>query len=286
MNLLGRLFIILIFIGSIGLASFSVVLYATHTNWKERSDKLALELKGKTQELSNLQKLKADMETALNLEIERRRTSIQALTEKVALLTEDCEKADEEKAELKKELAVQVAAVQASHETAESLRIRFDGVSKAYYDAQNDWVEMNTNLISKMDDLHALEIQITNYRATCAQLADDYRNVMEVLRINNLSPDPALYTSHPPAGISGTVTEIRPGGMVELSIGSDSGLVKGHQLDIVRNREGRSSYIGKVEITNTATDRAVAKVMPEFRRGIVQLGDEVTFIEVNILVAH
>jgi hypothetical protein len=40
------------------------------------------------------------------------------------------------------------------------------------------------------------------------------------------------------------------------------------------------------EITETAPDRAVARVMPEFRRGVVQRDDEVTYIEVNELVVH
>lgn len=286
MNLLGKLLIVLIFIGSIGLASFSVALYATHTNWREHSNKLEENLKGKTQELTNLQKQKAAMETALKLENERRRVSIQALTEKVDLLTQDCMAANEEKAKLKEELEVQVAAVKASHETAERLRERYDGASKALLDSQNDWVAMFTDLTKKTDEAHGLAIQVTNYQSTAAKLAQDYRDVVEVVRIHGLSPDPTLYSKHPPAGIHGTVTEARPGGVVELSVGSDSGLVKGHQLDVIRNRDGRGSYVGKVEIISTVADRAVAKVMPEFRRGVVQSGDEVTFIEVNEFTAH
>ena len=286
MNLLGKLLIVLIFIGSIGLASFSVALYVTHTNWRERSEKLEQDLKGKVQELAHSQKQKADMEAALKLENERRRESIQALTEKVDLLTQDCLAANEEKAKLKEELAVHVAAVQASHDTAERLRERYDGASKALLDSQNDWVEMSTELIKKTDEAHGLAIQVAHYQATATQLAQDYRDAVEVLRIHGWTPDPALYTKHPPVGIQGTVTEVRPGGVVELSVGSDSGLVKGHQLDVVRNREGRGSYVGKVEIVSAIADRAVAKVMPEFRRGVVQLGDEVMFIEVNELVAH
>ena len=286
MNLLGRLLIVLIFIGSISLASFSVVLYATHTNWKERANQLEQDLKGKTQELSNLQKLKADMESALTIEANRQAERIKALQMDVRQKTQDIQDKIIKLAELEKQLSEAVAAVQASHETAKILRERLDGLREAYQEAINDWIKMSTDLIKEMDKSHGLAIQVTNYQSTAAKLAEDYRNVMEVLRMHGLSPDPAFYPPHPPSGIQGSVTEVRLRGMVEISIGSDSGLVKGHQLDVIRHREGRSAYIGKIEIIDTAADRAVARVMPEFRRGTVQLGDEVTYLEMDELAVH
>jgi len=286
MNLLGRLFIVLIFIGSIGLASFSVVLYATHTNWREKAVKLEQDLRGKTQELSNLQKLKADMESALTIETNRQAERVRALQTDVRQKTQDIQDKTAKLDELEQKLRVAVAAVQASHETAQTLRERLDGLREAFYETQNKWAEMSTDLIKEVDKSHGLAIQVTNYRVTAAKLAEDYRKAMEVLRMNGLLPDPALYPKQPPSGIQGSVTEVRLRGMVEISIGSDSGLVKGHQLDVIRHREGRSAYIGKIEIVDTAADRAVARVMPEFRRGTVQLGDEVTYIETGEVAAH
>jgi len=286
MNLLGRLLIVLIFVGSIMLASFSVALYVTHTNWKEQADKLQQTLQKKEKDYSDLRKQREDMEAALKLELKRQADRVTALKTTVSQLTEEGAQAKDKLAALEQERIKAVAAVQTSHEVAERLRIRLDEVSKKLLDSQNDWVSMSTELIKMTDEAQGLAIQLTTYQSTAAQLAQDYQNAMEVLRIHGLVPDPAAYPAQPPAGVHGVVTEIRPGGNVEISIGSDSGLVKGHQLDVVRNREGRSSYIGKIEVTNTAADRAVAKVMPAFRRGGVQAGDEVMYIEVNELVIH
>jgi len=286
MNLLGRLLIILIFIGSIVFMSFSVVLYATHTNWRERANNLQKQLDDKNKEFAALKSLKDSMETALKLEYNRQANSVVALTEKVRQLTQDSAEAKDKVTELQADLAAQTAAVHASHETAEGLRKRLDGQSKELLKAQSDWVDMSTQLTNKIDEAHSLALQVTNYRSVTSQLAKDYTDAIEVLRKHGLSADPALYTQVPPAGIHGMVTEVRPRGVVEISIGADSGLVKGHQLDVVRNRDGRSSYVGKVEITKTEPDRAVASVMPEFRRGVVQRDDEVMYIEVNELTPH
>ena len=286
MNLLGKLLIVLILIGSIVFMSFSVVLYATHTNWRERANKLELDLKKKTDDFNELQRLKDSMEEALKREIARQGESITAFREKVRQLTTDCDEARGEVVALNEKLALQVAAVQASQETTERLRVRLDGASKALADAQNDWVDMSTDLAKKIDEAHSLALQLATYQSVCAQLAQDYADAMEVLRKHGLVPDPALYSPRPPSGIRGSVTEVRPRGVIEISVGSDSGLVKGHQLDVIRHLDGRSSYVGKVEVTMTAPDRAVAVVMPEFRRGIVQRGDEITYIEITELTAH
>jgi len=286
MNLLGRLLIVLIFVGSIMLASFSVVLYATHTNWRERAEKLQQDLQKREKDFNDLRKQRDDMEAALKLEMKRQADRVTALTTSVRQLAQENDEAKVNLAKLEQERSVAVAESQTSHETAERLRIRLDGVSKALLDSQNDWVSMSTELVKMTDEAHGLAIQLANYQSVAAQLAQDYQGAMEVLRKHGLVADPMAYSTQPPAGTQGVVTETRPGGNVEISIGSDSGLVKGHQLDVVRNREGRSSYVGKIEITHTAPDRAVAKVMPQFRRGVVQPGDEVMYIEVNELVAH
>jgi len=286
MNLLVRLFIILIFIGSLILASFSLVLYVTHTNWREQAVTLQLERDKAKKDLEDLQKAKAELETALTLEIKSQAARSVALAATVRQLNQDDEKKSEELAKLKAELDQQVAAVKGATETTEALRARFDGISKELLDAQKDWAQMSTQLNKQMDEAHGLALLLASYQATSAQLAKDYRDAVEVLRIHGLSADPELYSKQPPSGISGIVTEVRSGGIVEISIGSDSGLIKGHQLDVVRNREGRSSYIGKIEITQTAADRAVAKVMPDFRRGVVQRDDEVTYISMDTIVAH
>jgi hypothetical protein len=286
MNLLGKLFIVLIFIGSIVLAAFSVTLYATHTNWKKQAETLTVELNQKKDELKKLQDAKVSMETALKLEIKRQADRIIALAMKAGDLERDNDEARDQFAKLKEELTTAVAVTEAALAEAEAFRIQLDETSKKLYQAQSEWVSMSTDLGKRVDEAHSLAIQLTHFERTSAQLAKDYRDAIEVLRTHGLQPNPALYAKHPPAGIEGTVTEVRDRGVVQISIGSDSGLSKGHQLDIVRDREGRSSYIGKIEITSTAADVAVAQVMPEFRRGVVQRGDKVTYIEVNELVAH
>jgi len=287
MNLLGRLFIVLIFIGSIMLMSWSIALYATHTNWKARSDKSQEELTALTQRYTALQAEKNAMESAMTLEIGSQALRNVALQERVDLLVQENQDTRDRLAVLRGERDAQTALVDRVSEETKELREKLEIANASLLAAQYEWVEMSTELVKNMDQSQSLAIQNENLRAIGRQLAKDFSDVVEVLRANGWSGDPALYASQPPAGIRGTVTEIRPGGFIEISIGRDSGLVRGHQLDVVRHRGERSSYIGKIEITEVAVDRAVARIMPEFRRGVVQRDDEVTYIDVGVaIVAH
>ena len=285
MNLLGKLLIVLIFIGSILLAAFSVTLYSTHTNWREQHTRVSATLAQRTQELTDLQRQKDSLEAALRLEIRNQVSRSIALADRVRQLTEDKAALEVDNHDLSEKLELAIATAESSLTEMAALRDRLDGQSKALADAQREWQEMLTELIKKMDEAHSLAILVSNYQATAAKLAVDYRNAMEVLRRHGHQPDPALYPEMPPAGIHGYITEVRPRGNVEISIGSDSGLANGHQLDVVRNRDGRSSYVGKIEIIDVAADRASARVMSEFRMGVAQRGDEVMYIDVGGLVA-
>ena len=286
MNLLGKLLTVLIFIGSIMFASFAVVLYATHTNWREQHNIVNQRFQESTQRLAEAERERDSMVAALELEIKNQVSRAVALTEKVNQLTQDNERTRTDIAGLNEQLELRKTIAESSLTEVEALRLRLDGESKALSEATRQWMEMSTELTKKMDEAHSLAIQLANYQSTAARLAEDYRDAMDVLRKHGLSADPALYAQHPPAGVHGVVTEVRQGGNVEISIGQDSGLVRGHHLDVVRVRDGRMSYVGKIEIMSTAADRAAARVLPEFRRGVVQRGDEVMYIDVHTVVAH
>ena len=64
---------------------------------------------------------------------------------------------------------------------------------------------------------------------------------------------------------------------VSLSIGSDDGLIVGHELDVVRlaKDEGESSWLGKIKIVSVTPDKSVAHVVLPAKNGIIQEGDNV-----------
>ncbi|MDR2705991.1 MAG: hypothetical protein LBC02_09460 [Planctomycetaceae bacterium] len=286
MNTIFRAFVILIFIMSITFMAFSVVIYATHTDWKKRSESLSALLKESETQKKQLADARDEMVREFNEELSKRRAVIANLETKVEELTKENKQYKEELTQLNEVKEQGIASVKLSHESMQSLRAEVDGLRKDLRKAQEDWAKLNTELVAKTDEAHDLALQLTTYRSVGEKLLQDYRDAVDVLKKHGLKPLPELYTGVPPKGIQGVVTEVRPNGWIEISIGEDSGLVRGHELDVVRNIDGRISYIGKIKVERTEADRSAATIMREFRRGTVQRGDSVEFINTAELTAR
>ena len=63
-------------------------------------------------------------------------------------------------------------------------------------------------------------------------------------------------------------------GSVEVSIGSDDGLLKGHRLHVYRVG-GTPPYVGDIEVVETYPDRAVCRIDPKFYKSPMRRGDRV-----------
>jgi len=280
MNLVGKIFVVLILVMSIMFMSFAVVIFATHTNWKAEAAKLEKEKKDLKDAFDRLTAEKKALVGELEEELSRRQREIISLTEEVGKLAKENKDSKDDLTKLTEDREQAIQAVKVSHRDQADLRAEVEGLRKDLRKSQEEWASLYTAYVEKTDEANSLALRLATYRSVGEQLAKDYRDAIVVLKKHGLIPVPDKYTG-PPKGVQGLVTEVRPNGWIEISIGEDSGILRGHKLDIVRNFDGRSSYIGKVEVVRTEPDRAAAVVIPEFRRGTVQRDDKVEYIDTN-----
>ena len=78
-----------------------------------------------------------------------------------------------------------------------------------------------------------------------------------------------------PPRVDGVVTATPGAGLVEISLGSDQGLRKGHRLEVYRIGGGQSTYVGRVEVVRTAATRSVCKIDPKYQNSNIMVGDRV-----------
>ena len=91
---------------------------------------------------------------------------------------------------------------------------------------------------------------------------------------------PAAYTGVPP-GIDGVVLTVPRPDQVEISIGGDDGLTKGHSLQVYRITRNGPTYVGKIEVVKADPDRSACKVDPKWLQSNIQRGDRVTALQTN-----
>ncbi|HVX14687.1 MAG TPA: hypothetical protein VHC22_26095 [Pirellulales bacterium] len=285
MNLLGRIFVVLILVMSLLFLGFSVAVYATHKNWK------AVVLRPR-------EEAKAGQPAGLKFQLEDARAKVKELESQLAKLKESVQTEDQARraqlaklettrAELKKEYDQQVLelaglkegerrAVEAAQVAQELLdnklkeidQLRSD-IAQAFEDRDSRFKEA----VALTDKLHEAEGELGRLKASTQTLVRQvalYRTSAEKVGVDINAP-----TDNIPPKVDGIVLAARANGLVEISIGSDDGLRKGHQAYIFRQQKGESKPVAKIEVVEVTPDKSVGKVIPAFRLGPIERNDRV-----------
>ena len=124
-------------------------------------------------------------------------------------------------------------------------------------------VELRDRLNQEEGSLRRLE---ERHQELLAQLSQ----AQLVLDRNDLSINEPI-DGQPPQ-VDGIITAIRGDQLVEVSVGADEGLRRGHTLEVYRDSGG---YLGRLVVIETNPDRSVTRIVPEYRQGIMRKGDRV-----------
>lgn len=281
MNNVGKIFIVLIAVVCVLFMAFSLVVFNSQINWKTKHDTVQAELAESKKTLEGKKREVENLVDAIKVEQKRQQDAEASYNTKVAELAEERDdfKAQFEKLENERKDAID--AVKRAHTTLAESRAELSELRKDHRKVQEDWGKLFTVYVEKTDEAHDLSRKLATARSVGEKLYKDYRDAIDVLRKFDLKPLPDLYSGIPPKGVEGIVTEVRPDGWVEISIGADSGLAKGQQLDVVRMSRGNPTLIGKVEVREVEPNKAACQILPAFRKGTVQRDDIVTYIDIS-----
>ena len=269
MNLIGKIFVVLIFAMSLVFMSFAVAVYGTHQNWREKAA-------AEAQRVSNLQA------TVTEREAERDRLKAE-LTNELNARTQALAKLEEERKELaaqREELVKQrdlllvkdkeaVAALDTAQQNLARLTKEVEGLRGEIRDAQGQRDQHFTRVVELTDQIHQAQGEVKRLEERRIQLASQLASANLVLDRNGLHKD--MPVDGIPPRLRGKVLAINRDNMVEVSLGSDDGLQAGHTLEVFRG----SKYLGRVEVLHATADRAVGKIIPGFKKGVIQKDDDV-----------
>lgn len=287
MTLLGKIFTLLIFIMSLVFMAFSVMVYATHRNWKivalnpRSTDEghikgVPVGLKHQVEDKQRtIEGLNAELQSLITeLERERvaRRMAIQNLeTKNLAVQGElDTER---------KQLEAKEAENSQLLEEAKTARDQLADLTKTVSDLKADIkdtlekrdYEFN-RVVALNDKLHQNEGMRRRLEERRDQLALQITNLERVMRAHGLTVNTPIHDK--PPVLDGYVTQVstRNASLLEISLGSDDGIRVGHELVVFRNK----TYLGRIVVRKVDDNRAVAEVIKDTRRGSIRKNDDVT----------
>ena len=122
------------------------------------------------------------------------------------------------------------------------------------------------------DELHDRVNELSTLKERSRTLSADLAKATDTLRLFKLNPNIDYTLKQPPNVVEGQVMAVRSGGLVEISLGADQGLIKGHKLEVYRG----GKYLGRINVVETKPDKSVCKIDPIYQQGEFKYGDSVT----------
>jgi hypothetical protein len=277
MNLVGKIFVVTIAVMSLVFMSLAMAVYATHRNWRDvvTNPETGLEKKLSDQQARNKDLADEVAKRIHDLEAER-----QANTEKQTKLDTELTAARKELAdrtkkqdELEKSERALAAALSTTQTNATDYGNSLKTLRADILQAQKERDANFNEVVKRTDAVNQLENERKQLREGNVELAKQMTRADELLR--KLGYDKNRDYSNVPPDVEGVITATPGANMVEISIGADQGLIKGHVLQVYRIGSGQSTYVGRIEVIKTTPDRAVCKIDPNFQKSNVMVGDRV-----------
>ncbi|RMG40645.1 MAG: hypothetical protein D6725_02980 [Planctomycetota bacterium] len=287
MTFVGKLLVVIQVVLSVCFMAFAATVFTVQQNWKVHSEDLA-------QQIEDLKKAMDEADEAHRQEKDKLQMEIKAATERALAAEKERNNFQDLFNQTKAELdslrtaqdtskaLVDISGDEANNRRAEALRQR--AANEKLHKTLNDLAAKNRAL---EDQLRALQTErealLTKHEQTLQELAVLKRYLAEL----GYDPDPKkiIRRQAPPPLVFGKVIMAKHAkrsgqpDLVEISLGSDDGLIEGHQLLVYRRgtaQTDRAKYLGEIRLVLVTPDRSVGVVVQKAKNGVIQEGDDVT----------
>lgn len=268
MNFLGKAFTVIILVMSVIFMAFSIMVFATHRNWKDRAIAYQEQLQSQQARNEALEKEMNRTLEALAREQAARKTHVAVLATTAEMAKADLAEVTEQNSQLRQSLERTAAAHDDTVKDYNRLTKEVADVRDELNRARKDRDQLYVEAVKKTDEVAALQTQYDTLASRHESLSRDAAHMRTVLDLNGLKPTDDI-AGIPPA-VFGEVL-VSENNLIEISLGSDDGLKKQHQVEVYRD----NLYLGRAQIKKTSPDRSIAQVLLEYRKGIIRKGDRV-----------
>jgi len=278
MNLVGKIFVVLIFVMSIVFATFSIMVYSTHTNWRDEIErKQGVGAKGPgwkvrynevTEENAKLKGDRENLEKARAAEAMARVQAVAKSENEIARLNQENTQASQQLKTKEEELTSNNNALHTAEENLKALTSEVQQLRGEIAASQKETDEQIKKAIDLQDQLTQAKGTLAILKERNDQLVMDVSKARMKLKGAGLTLEGPADASQIP--VFGKVTAVSPS-KVELSIGTDDGVRIGQELDIYRG----DKYVGRIRVIEAKPDNAVASIMTDYQQYPIQRGDNV-----------
>lgn len=282
MTFVGKVLVFVQLALSLLFMAFAGAVYSVHQDWKTSYDNTKTQLAKAQTDLQNERQSHEMTKTDMQMQLEMAQQDAEAAQAKVSGLESRVAELDNRVASLTTErnqlqASARIAEKEALARREEAMKLRDQ--NRVLHASLN---EADTKVRTLEDEVYNKDLSIAQMDTKHKSILEQMSQLERIIRLNNLETDPNVYQGlqDPPPDITGLVLNKREGqtgrsDLIEISLGSDDGLSRGHSLYVYRNH-GEGKYLGRINIVYVEPDRAVGAVMEKSRNGVIEKGDHVT----------
>jgi len=282
MSTVGKVLVVAQIAFSILLMAFAAGVGSVQTNWKKKADAAEKTLATTTKQLTDAKSLSQKdkdkavaTEKALKDAADRAQGTADATKAQVTRLQRELTQTRTELENIRAEAKIAGEESRARRDEAVSMR----QINAELHKTRDEQITLAHQYADKIVNLEQQSKAMTEKHN---KLLADYAILQKFIRIKGFDSDPREVAglAEPAPIVNGVVLSTKKGGrngsdLVEISLGSDSGLAKGHELFVYRP-DGKGKYLGKIRLDYVDYRTAVGVVVQSTKNGQIQKGDDVT----------
>lgn len=272
MNLLGKIFVVMIVVMSLIFLGLAMAVYSAHKNWPAQVATLRQQVNDTRAELE--QQVSRYQQDAENLQLEKDTAEQQIRkleSERVALVSR-LEDTQTEVNQLKQQNRDATTAVAATQQVSAELAKENLTLQQNIIATQEAADRAFDQTVQATSELHEATIQAQTLIERNQQLTEQTAEMTRAMV--NAGLDPATPSDDITPKVEGFISGIsrRAGSqLIEITVGYDAGIRRNHTVEIFRG----DRYIGRAKVLETSPNRATASVIPEQTQYSIQEGDSV-----------
>ncbi|HUG89474.1 MAG TPA: hypothetical protein VML55_01485 [Planctomycetaceae bacterium] len=283
MHFVGKILVALQVVLSILFMAFAGAVYSVHQNWKVRTETLQANYDELDRQSKGFQETAQRQQTEATAAVKAQEDRANAAEARLRNATLANQTLTAERDAVRREKDTLIANSDINDREARERR-----AEAVVQRGVND--ELHKQRDQLRDEIKSLQDLVFSKDVEMRRMVDRQTQALEQLALwqraaqaVGLKPDPRELAGQqdPPPLVYGKVLDARPDSSradhdyVEISLGADDGLLKGHELHVYTT-DGRGKYLGKIRIVQTQADRSVAIVIEKTRNGRIQRGNDVT----------
>lgn len=282
MTFVGKIVIVVQVVLSLMFMAFAGAVFTVQTNWKTNAQGLEKRLKedteGFNQQITDLKDKNDSLDKSLKDEVNekgRYEANLKGVQAQLAQLQEESRKDKEALAQVTEHARVNGDEAEERGIEAEKLRNENERLIAVTG-------EQAKQLRIKEDEIYTIELASAARAKKHVSLLEEVKDLKDYIASvgKRFDPEDIIAGKTLPPVVTGVVVDVRKNKrgqieMVEISLGSDDGLARGHFLSIFRI-DGKGKYLGEIRMIYITPDRSVGIIIDRTKTGIIKKGDNVT----------